>query len=396
MTANRRTFLLAGGALAAYAASPADQIVLGVIGAGGRGTLVMSTFQKDAAVRVGAVSDVFEPNLERALSTASKAGSQPKPYRNYKDLLADKDIQAVLIATPEHWHYQMVLDALAAGKDIYVEKPLCQKPEQGAALVEAEKKSKCIVQVGMQRRSYDLYQEGRKIVAAGELGSVRMVRSWWLNNYLGPAATKLDGKLDWDQWQGPAAHRAFDPDRFRNWRYYSDYAGGILADQGAHVFDGIHMLMNAGYPLAVTAAAGKPHKQGVDSPESVVATAEYREDFIGVFSINYAAMQYRTRNDQLNQLDGDQARMDIGREELRVYRKGAEDQVAIEKKSEKGFNWATDLHVQNFLDCVRTRNTPTAPMRLAFQAALVVQMANLSLKSGRRMRWNAATNKVES
>ncbi len=397
MTANRRTFLLAGGgALAAYAASPADQIVLGVIGAGGRGTLVMNTFQKDAAVRVGAVSDVFEPNLERALSTASKAGSQPKPYRNYKDLLADKDVQAVLIATPEHWHYQMVLDALAAGKDIYVEKPLCQKPEQGAALVEAEKKSKCIVQVGMQRRSYDLYQEGRKIVAAGELGSVRMVRSWWLNNYLGPAATKLDGKLDWEQWQGPAAHRTFDPDRFRNWRYYSDYAGGILADQGAHVFDGIHMLMNAGYPLAVTAAAGKPHKQGVDSPESVVATAEYREDFIGVFSINYAAMQYRTRNDQLNQLDGDQARMDIGREELRVYRKGAEDQVAIEKKSEKGFNWATDLHVQNFLDCVRTRNTPTAPMRLAFQAALVVQMANLSLKSGRRMRWNAATNKVES
>ena len=396
MTANRRTFLLAGGALAVHAASPADRIVLGVIGAGGRGTLVMSTFQKDAAVRVGAVCDVFEPNLERALSTASKAGSQPRPYRNYKELLADKDVQAVLIATPEHWHYQMVMDALAAGKDVYVEKPLCQTPEQGAALVEAEKKTKCIVQVGMQRRSYDLYQQGRDLVAAGELGTVRMVRSWWLNNYLGAPATKLEGKLDWEQWQGPAAHRPFDPDRFRNWRFYSDYAGGILADQGAHVFDGIHMLMGAGYPVAVTAAAGKPHKQGVDTPESVVATAEYREDFIGVFSINYAAMQYRTRNDQLNQLDGDRARMDIGREELRVYRKGAEEQAAIEKKSEKGFGWATDLHVQNFLDCVRTRKPPTAPMKLAFQAALVVQMANLSWKSGRRMRWNAASNKVES
>src|SRR4051812_33075118 len=105
MAANRRTFLLAGGgALAAHAASPADQIVLGVIGAGGRGTLVMSTFQKDASVRVGAICDVFEPNLERALSTASKGGSQAKPYRNYKELLADKDVQAVLIATPEHWH----------------------------------------------------------------------------------------------------------------------------------------------------------------------------------------------------------------------------------------------------------------------------------------------------
>ncbi len=390
-------FLLAGGGvLAARMAPAADQVVLGVIGSGGRGTLVMSTFQKDAAVRVGAICDVFEPNLERALSVASKAGSQPKAYRSYKELLADKDIQAVLIATPEHWHYQMVMDALAAGKDVYVEKPLCQTPVEGAALVEAEKKTKSIVQVGMQRRSYDLYQEGRGIVASGELGSVRMVRSWWLNNYLGPAATKLDGKLDWEQWQGPAPRRVFDPNRFRNWRYYSDYAGGILADQGAHVFDGIHMLMNASYPVAVTAAAGKPHKQGVDMPESVVATAEYPEDFIGVFSINYAAMQYRTRNDQLNQLDGDRARMDIGREELRVYRKGAEDVAAIEKKSEKGFGYATDLHVQNFLECVRTRKTPTAPMKLAFQAALVVQMANLSLKSGRRMRWNAATDKVES
>ena len=143
----------------------------------------------------------------------------------------------------------MVLDALAAGKDVYVEKPLCHTPEEGAQLVEAEKKTKSIVQVGMQRRSYDLYQQGRDLVAAGKLGDVRMVRSWWLNNYLGGAvATKLDGPLDWEQWQGPAERRPFDANRFRQWRFYSEYAGGILADQGAHVFDGIHMLMGAGFP----------------------------------------------------------------------------------------------------------------------------------------------------
>jgi len=311
-------------------------------------------------------------------------------------LLADKNVQAVLIATPEHWHYQMAMDAMAAGKDIYVEKPLCQTPEQGVKLVDAEKTTKSVIQVGMQRRSYDLYQEGRGIVASGKLGTVRMVRSWWLNNYLeGAAATKLDGPLDWEQWLGPAPKRAFDANRFRQWRFYSDYAGGILADQGAHVFDGIHMLMNAGYPSAVNASAGKPHKAGVDLPESVVTIAEYPEDFIGVFSVNYAAMQYQSRNDQSNQLDGDRARMDIGREDLKVYLKGAEDQPAISRRSEKGFGYATDLHVQNFLDCVRTRRTPTAPMSLAFQAALVVQMANLSLKQGRRLRWNAAMRKVE-
>ncbi|HUK17792.1 MAG TPA: Gfo/Idh/MocA family oxidoreductase [Bryobacteraceae bacterium] len=399
MDANRRIFLLsAGGAMAVHAAPPADQVVLGVIGSGSRGTFVMTVFQKDPSVRVGAICDVYEPNLEKAISTASQIpGSKPKAYRNYKDLLADQDVQAVLIATPEHWHAQMVLDALAAGKDIYVEKPLCHTPEEGASLVEAEKKTRGIIQVGMQRRSYDLFQQGRELVAARKLGTVRMVRSWWLNNYLGGGvALKLDGPLDWEQWQGHAPRREFDANRFRQWRFYSDYAGGIVADQGAHVFDGIHMLMGAGYPAAVNASAGKPHKPGVDQPESVVAIAEYPEDFIAVFSINYAAMQYKLRNDQLNQLDGDLARMDIGREELKLFSKGAEDEPSLVQKSARGFGYATDLHVQNFLDCVRTRKQPAAPMRIAFQAALVVQMANLSLKQGRRLRWNAAAGRVES
>lgn len=390
---------MAGGATCMTRAAPSDQIVLGVIGGGGRGTLVMTVFQKDPAVRVGAVCDVYEPNLERALSVAAKVpGNSPKACRNYAQLLEDKNISVVLIATPEHWHHRMVLDALAAGKDVYVEKPLCQTPEQGVELVEAGKKSRNIVQVGMQRRSYDLYLEGRKIVAAGTLGAVRMVRSWWLNNYLGRSRTaRLDGPLDWEQWQGPAKTRVpLDPYRFRNWRNFSDYAGGIVADQGAHVYDGIHLLMNAGYPLAVTAAAGKPHKPGVDTPESVVVSAEYPEDFIAVFSINYAAMRYKTRNDQLNQLDGDKARMDIGREECKVYLQGAEETPAITRTSATGFNRATDAHVQNFLECVRTRKTPTAPMALGFQAALVVQLANLSLKHARRIRWNDSLKKVEA
>jgi predicted dehydrogenase len=223
-----------------------------------------------------------------------------------------------------------------------------------------------------------------------------MVRSWWLNNYLGDKpATKLDGKLDWQQWQGPATPHAPDPNRFRNWRDYSDYSGGIIADQGAHVFDGIHLLMNASYPLAVTASAGKIHKAGIDTPESVVVVAEYPEDFLGVFTINYAAMHYKSRNDQLNSLDGDAARLDIGREDFKVYRQGSEEQPEISQHSELGFPHATELHVANFLECVKTRATPTAPVRLGFQAALVVQMANMSIKQGRRLRWNAATNKVE-
>jgi predicted dehydrogenase len=384
------------GLAVAAAAAPSDQVVLGVIGSGGRGTAVMAVFQQHAEVRIGAICDVYEPNLENALSQANKAGSKPKAYRNYKELLADKDIQAVLIATPEHWHAQMVLDAIAAGKDIYVEKPLCHTPEEGVTLVEAEKKSKCVIQVGMQRRSYDLYLNARKIMAAGSLGRVRMVRSWWLNNSLGASPVQaLNGKLDWEQWEGPAERRPFAADRFRNWREYSEYSGGIVADQGAHVFDGIHLLMNASYPLAVNASAGRVHKAGVDTPESVVVIAEYPEDFLAVFTINYAAMHYKAKNDQLSQLDGDAARLDIGREDFKVFRQGSEEQAETAQTSELGFGHATELHVANFLECVKTRNTPTAPMELGFQAALVIQMANLSLKQGRRLRWNAETNKVE-
>ena len=176
----RRRFL-AIAASTAWAQSPSKQVRLGVVGVGGRGTFVMQTFQKDPAVKVGAICDVYEPNLENGLSKAPGA----KAYRDYRKLLDDREIDAVLIATPEHWHHRQVLDALASGKDVYVEKPLCQTPEQGVELVRAEKASKQIVQVGMQRRSYDLYLEGSKIVASGELGNVRMVRSWWLNNYLG-------------------------------------------------------------------------------------------------------------------------------------------------------------------------------------------------------------------
>jgi predicted dehydrogenase len=228
------------------------------------------------------------------------------------------------------------------------------------------------------------------------IGRVRMVRSWWLNNYLGSErVTKLEGQLDWDAWQGPAPRRPFDPDRFRNWRYYSDYAGGIVADQGAHVFDGIHMLMGSGPPVSVTASAGRPHRPGFDTPESVTVAARYPEDYIAVFTINYAAMKYKPQRDQLNQFDGDNARLDVGREDLAVFPQGSSGEPSTSYKSAKGFSYATDLHVANFVDCVRSRKKTTAPIALGFQSALVVQMANLSLKHGREIRWNPVSRRVE-
>ena len=167
-----------------------------------------------------------------------------------------------------------------------------------------------------------------------------------------------------------------------------------MADQGAHVFDCIHMLMNAGFPVAVNASAGRPHKPGVQLPESVVVAAEYAEDFLGVFTINYAAMKYKGIFDQLNQLDGDKARLDIGRESFQLFRQGEETAPTLTETSQ-GFTKATEDHVDNFLKCVRNRTRPTAPLEKGFQAALVTQLANLSLRLQRRIKWNLTDNKWE-
>jgi predicted dehydrogenase len=391
MAIDRRSFFVSSMGALAVQAPPAAQIRAGVIGSGGRGRLLMEVFAKDPAVRLAAVSDVYEPNLEAGLSAAR---GQAKAYRNYRALLEDKSLDVVIIATPEHWHHRMLLDALAAGKDVYLEKPLCQTPEQGVEMVDAARRSRSIVQVGMQRRSYDLYLKARDIRRAGTLGAVRAVRSWWLNNHLGGGAAQLKGPLDWEQWQGPAPKHAPDPHRFFQWRFYSDYAGGIVADQGAHVFDGIHLVMDLGYPAAVNASGGRIHKQGVDTAETVVVAAEYPEDFLAVFTINYAAMRYRRKNDQMNHFDGDLARMDIGRETMAVYKQGAEETPIITGTG--SFDAAVDLHVANFLECVRSRQTPTAPVELGFQAALVVQMANRSMREARRLKWNSQTRSVEA
>jgi predicted dehydrogenase len=391
MSLDRRAFFFTASGVLMAQASPSNRHVVGLIGAGGRGVYLMKLLMRHPEVRIGGICEVYEPRLEQALSVT---GNKAKAYRNYKSLLDNQEIDIVVIATPEHWHHRMLLDALAAGKDVYVEKPLCQTPEQGAELAQVAKRSKSVVQVGMQRRSYDLFLKARRVVADGTVGTVRMVRSWWLNYGLQPPGGKLEGPLDWEQWQGPAPHHAIDPVRYFNWRSYSDYSGGIMADQGAHVFDGIHLLMGATFPTAVNASAGKVHRPGVDTPESVVVISEYPEDFIACFTINYAAMHYKPRHDQMTHLDGDRARLDIGRENFSVYKKGEEEMSAISEIS-GGFDKATEAHIANFLECVRTRATPNAPVEKGFAAALVTQMGNLSLKEKRRVRWNARAQKVE-
>lgn len=388
---NRRTFVVASAATAAWAAPPSDQVRLGLIGSGGRGRSVLREFKKFPDMKPAAVCDIYEPNLERGLS---EAGAGVTAYRDYRKLLNDASIDAVLIGSPEHWHHRMMIDAVEAGKDVYLEKPLCHTPEEGVEMIAAEQRTKRIVQVGMQRRSYNLYGEARDMRRRGDIGTVRMVRTYWLNHKLAPVTRQFEGPIDWEQWVGPAPAVGKDPRRFFDWRNYADYSGGIVIDQGAHIYDAIHMIMDAGYPSAVTASASRIHKPHVDMPESWVVTAEYPEDFMAVFTINYSAMVYQRRADQLNAYDGDKARLDIGREFLRVYPSEKPAEPSFVKDQPGGFVQATTDHVRNFLDCVKSRETPRAPVEIGFQAALVLQMANLSVRHGCRVRWDREKQRV--
>jgi predicted dehydrogenase len=217
---DRRVFLVTAGAAGLTAQTLGTRV--GVIGSGGRGRLLTREFREVGAV-VPAVCDVYERNLQEGLKAASTGAVG---HGDYRRLLDDKSLEAVIVATPDHWHARMVIDAVNAGKDVYVEKPLCHTIEEGFDVIAAVRRTKRVVQVGTQRRSSPVFQNGRKLMP--KLGDVRLVTSHWLNNQAGLSSAQLQGKLDWNQWLGSAPKRELDPLRFFNWYYFWDYSGGLL------------------------------------------------------------------------------------------------------------------------------------------------------------------------
>jgi predicted dehydrogenase len=289
----------------------------------------------------------------------------------------------------------MVIDAVNAGKDVYVEKPLCHTIEEGFDVIAAVRRTKRVVQVGTQRRSSPLFQTGRKLMP--KLGDVRLVTSQWLNNQAGLSNAQLQGKLDWNQWLGSAPKRELDPLRFFNWYYFWDYSGGLLIGQAAHVVDAIQWYMDSREPLAVTCTGGKVHLDHAEIPETAVIAMEYPEDYLATFAIGYKAMRYRTTNDQITQFHGSKARLDVGREGYALY---PESQELVMKPAEQTlqpgvFNQATRDHIRNFLECIQTRQDPNATVEMGHATNVVLVMTLKSLREGRRVRWNAAQRRME-
>jgi predicted dehydrogenase len=396
---DRRHFL--GGSAATFTALSAQRVLgangrvgIGTIGTGGRGRTVTLYFKENAKAEIRAVCDIYEENLRRGVEAA---GGQVAAYEDYERLLENKDIDAVLIATPDHWHARMILDAVEAGKDVYVEKPMCHTIDEGFAVIEAVRRTRRVVQVGMQRRSYDLFLEGKKVMDSGKLGEVRLVNAWWYNHQSSVRAPKIEGKLNWEKWLGTAPKRPLDPMRFRNWYYFYDYSGGLMIGQAAHVIDAINWYMGSGYPAAVTCAGGQVHLEGVEIPETTCMILEYPEDFMAVFTVGYKAMRYNAALDQMKQFHGSLARFDVGRESHALYPQNDEADMkpSLERRQYGSFERATAQHVENFLSCVASRQDPNAPVEAGQHTSVALVMAIEALRQGRRVRWNNAARRME-
>ncbi|PYT28886.1 MAG: hypothetical protein DMG57_13375 [Acidobacteria bacterium] len=387
---HRRVFLLSTAASALQITGASDRLRAAIIGSGGRGRFLTANF-KELGVDMAAVCDVYEPNLQAGLKAASTGA---KAYDNYKRVLEEPSIEAVVVATPDHWHAQMVIDAVEAGKDVYVEKPMAHKIDEGFRVIEAVRRTRRVVQEGMQRRSFDLFQEGKELM--GQVRDVRLVNAWWLNNQRSLKQAPLQGRLDWNQWLGSAPRRELDPTRFFNWYYFWDYSGGLMVGQAAHVIDAIHWFMNSTYPVAVTCAGGRVNLEGAEVPETTSMAIEYPENYLAVFTVGYKSMHYAGINDQMKQFHGSNARLDMGRESYALYPESQAEvlEASVQKRRPGSFDGATRAHIRNFVECIRTRHDPNTTVEMGQQTNVVLAMAMEALRSGRRMKWNESERRM--
>jgi predicted dehydrogenase len=389
----RRKFFLTTAATQARIFGANDRIRVGIIGPGGRGRYLMGVF-KEFGADLGAVCDVYQGNLEAGLKLASPEAER---YKDYRKLLENKSLDAVIVSTPDHWHAQMVIDAVHAGKDVYVEKPMAHKIDEGFAIIDAVRETKRVVQVGTQRRSAELFLEGKRIMESGQLGEVHLVTSDW-RNYTGRLrGSKLEGELDWKQWQGSAPKHDLDPARYFNWYYYFDYSGGLITGQAAHIIDCIQWYMKSNGPLAVTCSGLKPDLPGVEVTNTASMVIEFPENYLATFTLGYKSMTYNAANDQIKQFHGTKARFDVGREFYYLWpQSSATDmQPSVSRKEPGSFNRAAPSHVHNFLECIRSRKDPNAPVEAGQATNIVLCLAMQSLREGRRLKWNARQRRVE-
>jgi predicted dehydrogenase len=380
---NRRSFLVAGGltALASTRVLGAnDRLRVGIIGAGGRMGNLMDAADKLGSYEIVAVSDVYTPRREAVKTRASATAATT--HLDYHEVL-DQQIDAVFIATPDHWHVRVATAALAAGKDVYLEKPVTHTIEEGATLTHAVRSSKQILQCGMQQRSWTHFRDAVDLIQGGSLGRVVQVRTYWWQSYLRSWPTKpVDVQaLDWKMWLGGAPDQPFNEEKFFRWRWYWSFGGGAMTDLFAHWIDVAHWAMKADQPSQVQMLGDKYIFEAWECPDTVQAALRYPG-----FDVVYEGMMASSIDDGGLEFRGTDATLKLTRGGFSVYREGV-DRKENPVLTATSFRDGTTSHMENFFECVKTRKEPNAPVETGVAAARAGHIANLAYRHTGQISW---------
>ncbi len=407
----RRQFgrgLAATGLVGAIGARPVlganERIGLGIIGCGNRGSADWTRFLARPDVTPVAVCDVYQPYLDKGIQLS---GGKAKAYKDYRRLLDDKDVDAVIIATPDHWHALQTVAACDAGKDVYCEKPLTLFVKEGAAMLAAARRHKRVVQTGSQQRSGAHYARAVELIRQGHIGEVHQVSVGFTRNvgagFLPKDAPVNASNLDWDMWLGPAPQVPFDPFRcLYNFRWFWDYSGGQMTNFGAHHLDIVRWALGARAPQSVAAFGGRyVVKDGGETPDVQEVVYQFPNCVV-----TWSAREIN-RGDRPFDIEfhGTKATLGITRGGFKVLpetrsegRNAANSKVeggtaAVPASEQKGADLDTP-HVANFIECVKSRARPNADIEDGHLTATMCHLGNAATRLGRSLRWDADKEQV--
>lgn len=404
---NRRQALTSIGAVAAggyvagaFGLAANDTINIGCIGTGGRCQVLMKALQRIPGARITAVCDVWDQNLGTAKEIA---GGSPFATKDYRALLDRKDVDAVVIGAPDHQHVRLLAAACAAGKDVYVEKPLTHGLAEGSAAIEAQNRHRRIVQVGMQQRSMTHFRKAYEIVKSGQLGLIHKVHLTWNRNAARTERVKYNidpASVDWKGWLGAARDQPFDEYRFRQWRWFWDFGGGVLTDLMVHYIDVVHWFLDLDHPYAATTIGDRFAARDWETPDTAQTLLHYPN-----VQVYFEATFVNARNGAMLEFMGREGTLYLDRGRYEVHPEHKRDarnrdpQASSVRYSEmilgsgpRGADFydkpdGEALHLTNWLDCVRSRKQPVAPVEAGISAASAAHMGNIALREGRVATW---------
>ena len=401
---NRRSFLQSSsGAVAAtmlpsQARGANDRIAVGFIGMGKMGRSNLQVALRQERVQVSAICDIYDRNLDWASDLAK---GQARKIRDFRELLIDKSIDAVCISTPDHWHAYMTIEACKAGKDVYVEKPICVTVDEGPKMVQAARKYNRVVQAGTMQRSAAHFGRAREVIRSGALGKIAFVRAWNYgrapNEGIGnPPDSDPPAGLDWDMWLGPAPKRAFNSNRFgvdpqdryfSRFRWFWDYAGGMMTDWGVHWLDIVQWVFDEEMPSAITALGGKYFlKDNRETPDVLEVTYEYPSGMIATYENRETNAESMFAKGGGILFHGSNGTMFVDRREFRVVPERGSTLEASQVNSTGGGNRE---HWANFLECIRTRAKPISDIETCQHSTTTCLLGNVALRSKLRIDFDA-------